>query len=156
MKRYRTLFAQLMACAAAGLLLMTAAPATLAQDRPARAADGNHELADLMIMLQLRHAKLWYAANLANWRLAQYEAERLAATFDRAGDLGPALPFDGGEVQGRIAEAISAQDVASFDEAFRDLTNACNACHQAAAVEFIEIRVPVRSSPYSNQVFGAP
>lgn len=127
-----------------------------AQDRPNDPAVSEDSLGDIMILVQLRHAKLWYAAKLGNWRLAAYEAERLSATLQRATRFRPDLPFADCNQVDLVADAIAATDEPSFDSAFRDMTDWCNSCHQAADVEFIAIRVPTRTSPYSNQVFGTP
>jgi hypothetical protein len=40
-------------------------------------------LADLMLLTQLRHFKLWYAHSLDNWKLAAYELAQFEATISR-------------------------------------------------------------------------
>jgi len=138
----------------AATLPLAVASAAFAQEQPATPAHHGAGISDVMIIVQLRHAKMWYAAKLKNWPLANYEATRIAATLQRAEDLRPDLPFESdGEVEA-VIEAIAAQDETAFDDAFHQLTEACNACHQAADVGFIAIRVPLRASPYSNQVFA--
>lgn len=129
--------------------------ATSAQEQPERSATDGADLANLMMFVQLRHAKLWYAANLGNWPLAAYEVDRLSASFRQAAHLRADLPFDD-DVASALTAAIAAQDAASFEDAFRGMTDTCNACHDAAGFGFIAIRVPARSSPYSNQMFASP
>lgn len=141
-------------CRAAVIVPLTSAPfLALAQEQSEQPASHAANLGDLMIVAQLRHAKLWYAAKLGNWPLAAYEADRLSATLQRASSLRPDLAT---EPAAPIAEAIAAQDQAAFDDAFHEMTNRCNSCHMAADVGFIQIRVPARASPYSNQIFGDP
>jgi hypothetical protein len=41
-------------------------------------------LGDMMAAIQLRHAKIWYAAKLKNWDLADYELRRLEANLKQA------------------------------------------------------------------------
>ena len=132
------------------------AGATFAQDRQDGLAERDTRLADLMVIIQLRHAKLWYAAKLENWPLAAYQIDLLSVALEEAAELAPGLPFEVDGATAPLAETIAAQDAASFDSAFHTMTDACNGCHATADVGFIEIRVPARASPYSNQVFGAP
>ena len=51
-----------------------------------------------------------------------------------------------------IGEAIKAKDAVKFSETYKELTAACNSCHQAIGREYIVIQVPT-ASPFSNQVF---
>jgi len=48
--------------------------------------------------------------------------------------------------------AIQDKSNARFEAAYRQITVACNQCHQAAGVDFIKVRVPWKS-PYNNQMF---
>ena len=56
-----------------------------------------------------------------------------------------------------IRNAIKAKDGAKFDRAFEKFTSACNSCHEAVGLSFIDMREPLRSpmmtSPFSNQSF---
>jgi hypothetical protein len=53
-------------------------------------------------------------------------------------------------------DAIRTKDGVKFDAAFQKFTAECNNCHKGAGLEFIKIRVPVRSpimtSPLSNVI----
>ena len=114
-------------------------------------------LGDIMTVVQLRHAKVWYAAQLGNWRLAAYELGRLDASLGQAAQLYPDLPASattGAKLStDAVSKAVEAKDLARFTETFEQMTAACNACHKAADRGFIVIRAPTRFSPYSNQVF---
>jgi hypothetical protein len=39
-------------------------------------------IAEIMIMTQIRHAKLWLAGNAGNWELADYQIEELKEGFE--------------------------------------------------------------------------
>ena len=112
---------------------------------------------DVMTIVQLRHAKVWYAAKLENWPLAAYELDKLEESLRQVVSIRPDLSSGSGAEEmlsiDPVANAITAMDPSSFDAAFSGLTDACNACHAAAGLEFIAIRAPTRFSPYSNQVF---
>ena len=151
-----SLFPRLRGMALAAALLAIVPAASFAQDGAAQTTASRTSLGDMMIIIQLRHAKVWYAARLGNWPLAAYEVRQLSATLERAAELNPDLPSSFDAAAEAMMEATSSEDGAAFDTAFRELTASCNACHQAADVGFIEIRVPTRPSPYSNQVFGSP
>jgi cytochrome c553 len=55
-------------------------------------------------------------------------------------------------------DAIKAKDGTRFDRAFESFTSACNSCHEATGLEFIDIRVPrlspIMTSPLSDQSFA--
>lgn len=121
------------------------------------------DLSDLMAITALRHARLSYSAEVSNWKLADYEIAKLRTTFNVAMKLYPVfqdvhqakLIADATEpaVQA-IEKAIKARDLPGFHKSFKDLTNACNSCHEQAKREFIVIQIPYNaSSPYSNQAF---
>jgi hypothetical protein len=116
-------------------------------------------LSELMTITQLRHFKLSYAGRVKNWDLAQYELGKMRNTFAVAAQLYPQFktveqtklieqmtepPLDA------LEKAIQQKNRTAFKQAFRVLTDACNACHRAAGLDFIAIQVPT-SSPFSDQ-----
>src|ERR1700755_1322366 len=67
-----------------------AAAAVRAEDKPAAPApdampvaeEHGPGLGEIMSLQQMRHIKLWFAGNAANWRLADYEIGELGEGFD--------------------------------------------------------------------------
>ncbi len=117
---------------------------------------------DLMTAtIQPRHAKIMHAGREANWPLAKYELHQLQEALDRVVQAWPrwkGLPL-GGMVEAvekgpmaAVEEAIDAKDTEKFIKAFGDLSEGCNACHQAANVGFVVIKSPDASN-FSNQDF---
>jgi hypothetical protein len=119
-------------------------------------------LGDIMGAMQLRHFKLWYAGNVGNWRLVDYELRQIKASFLDAMTLYPNIPEANMTTVIQPAEeirsAIETKDRTKFDQAFEKLTSACNSCHNAVGLDFIEMRVPLTSplmtSPFSDQSFS--
>ena len=119
-------------------------------------------LGDIMGITQLRHFKLWYAGNVKNWALANYELVQINAVFQDAARLFPNVPVADmrsmAQPSEEIRRAIEAKDSAKFENAFKKLTSACNSCHEAAGIGFINMRVPMTSpmmtSPLSDQSFA--
>jgi hypothetical protein len=120
-------------------------------------------LGDLMHALQLRHAKLWFAAREGNWELAAFELHEIHESLDRVArwhadsDDIPMAPSIKAYMQpGRYAldQSIRQRDSTKFAPAFDRLTQRCNECHQAAKHSFIVIRRPV-SDPVGNQSWSA-
>jgi hypothetical protein len=103
-------------------------------------------LGDIMGATQLRHFKLWYAGKLKNWELAGYELGR--------GDQN--IPIENIIIVEKSLQALDSaikdKDGEHFDNAFTDLTAACNSCHRAGQLGFIVIQMPT-ASPFSNQDF---
>jgi hypothetical protein len=114
------------------------------------------KLADLMVSIQLRHIKLWFAGTNQNWDLAGYEVGQIKGSLEDAADLYLDIPVrfvtDTSTPVHAIQEAIEAKDPTKFAKGFKDLTASCNACHQAIGRGFIAIQVPT-ASPFSDQSF---
>ncbi len=119
-------------------------------------------LAVVMELIQLSHFKLWLAGKLRNWRLAEYELLQMKATLQDARILFPnVLKADTSAILQSVEEfrdAINTKDGARFDRAFENFTSACDSCHKAVGLEFIDIRVPrlspILTSPLSDQSFA--
>ena len=119
-------------------------------------------LAVVMQLIQLSHFKLWLAGNLRNWRLAEYELVQMKTTLQDARSLFPSDPKADTSAISQSAEefrdAIKTKDGTRFERAFERFTSACNSCHEAVGLEFIDIRVPrlspIMTSPLSDQSFA--
>jgi len=151
----------------AGIFLASFAPPLVAQQstpQPSAAATEIHKpkLAEIMLMLQVRHAKLSLAGEAENWSLAEFQLEELEEAFEDAQKHHPT--FKEVPVKEMIAtiampavaevkKAVTAKSRTTFVRAFRDLTSACNSCHQAANRGFFVIQRPA-TSPYPNQSFA--
>ena len=118
-------------------------------------------LGDVMIMQQIRHSKLWFAAAANNWELAEHELDGLKQGFADIAKLFPIVyevpvapairALDDNEIV-QLSEAIGTRDRFKFAGAFDKLTAACNACHQVTKHAFIVIQQPI-SPPFNNQSF---
>ena len=123
-------------------------------------------LGELMTFNQMRHAKLWFAGEAGNWKLAQYEVDELGEGFDDVVRYHPThkdspVPIGASvekivrEPLAEVGRAVAAQDRARFERAFDALTDGCNRCHQATNFGFNVVQRPV-SNPFSNQAFEPP
>lgn len=134
--------------------------AALAKSQPPASAP---RLGNIMGMVQLRHSKIWFAGEQANWPLAAYELHELEEDFE---DVEKFHPIHGGDrlPLGQMAaqlpkpaftmlkQAINSGDRAGFAAGFDALTSSCNICHASANVAFNVIQRPA-SSLLSNQDF---
>jgi hypothetical protein len=144
----KSMFAALLAA------LLLGAGLACAQDS-AEEAGGLPHLSEIMAQQQMRHIKLWFAGDAANWPLADYELDQLKDGFDDVakllgGDL--AQQHVGGALSG-LEKAIESKDHAAFVAAFDRLSADCNACHGKLDHAFIVIQRPVLL-PYSDQNFS--
>ena len=104
-------------------------------------------LADLMsTTVQPRHTKLAFAGRYKNWGFAAYELKQLTDAFDRLSiqwpqwRKQPIVELVETMIRDPLFEldiAVKNQNQAQFIVAYAHLTEACNACHQAA------LQVPV-------------
>lgn len=134
--------------------------------RAANSAGYTPELGQIMILTQMRHAKLWFAGQAENWPLASYEIDELQQGFNEAVKTDPkpeGSPIAITEIMtpmtqtamGDLRNAVAAKDKAAFTESFGSLTRACNSCHIATNHPFNVIRQPV-TNPFPNQDFTPP
>jgi len=123
-------------------------------------------LGELMSLNQMRHAKLWFAGEAGNWKLAAYELDELGEGFDDVVryhpthkdspvPIGDAVAKIMREPLSEVARAIEAKDRDRFVRAFDAVTDGCNRCHQATNFGFNVVQRPT-SNPFSNQAFGPP
>jgi hypothetical protein len=127
----------------------------------------NPGFADLMVMLvQPRHLKLYYAGTRKNWELAASESRDLRNAFHRIAVAFPNYLGNGvDEAVGAIIApkmqavdaAIAAADSKQFAKVYNDLTAACNACHTYMEHPFLVIKVPdsATNPVYPDQDFSA-
>jgi hypothetical protein len=143
--------------------MLSACLLTFAQNAPPAAPQAYRPgLGDLMTMtVQPRHIKILLGGHELNWAFAKYELHELQEAFDRVVRVWPrykGLPLGGmvdAIAKGPMADlgkAIDAKDEVAFDAGYEKLTEGCNACHQAANVGWVVIKVPAASS-FPNQDF---
>lgn len=118
---------------------------------------------DIMSTLQMRHAKLWFAAKAGNWELASYELDEIT---EGLAEVAVSHPLFKGQPLAGMLEAVTSQpvnqihravtrhNVRAFARSFDALSRACNTCHQSMGYPFITITRPVRL-PVGNQMFHA-
>jgi hypothetical protein len=120
-------------------------------------------LGEIMTLQQMRHVKLWFAGEAGNWDLAAYEAKELGEGFDDVlafhptHEDAPVAPRDAipRMITGPMADlqaAVGKKDLASFEQKYDALTQACNNCHQAMNFGFNVVQRPT-TNPYTNQAF---
>jgi len=112
---------------------------------------------EFMTGIQSHHAKLWFAGQNQNWKLADFEVHEIMESLDdikkyevdrkesqNIGMLNPAIDS--------INKAIKEKNMAQFKSSYTLLTNTCNNCHVASEFEFNVVKVPDIST-FSNQDF---
>ena len=138
-------------------------PLAVGAQAPSNGPPAYHpSLADLMTTtVQPRHVKLAFAGREKNWVFAAYELKQLSDAFDRLSVQWPQWRRQGiVELVETIVRdplfdldiAIKNQDEAKFAEGYGHLTDACNACHQAALQTPIVIQDP-KESMFPDQDF---
>jgi hypothetical protein len=143
---------------AAPLALQTAsAQDQVAPSAPAAMpAEEQHapSLGDIMTMQQMRHIKLWFAGNAANWPLADYEVDKLGDGFNDVRSLLGHEIVDQhvGKPMEALEKAIDRKDRKAFIAAYDNLTAGCNACHHTLDHAFVAIQRP-NMVPYTDQNF---
>jgi hypothetical protein len=140
----------------------TSAALTAAAQNAAEPQAYRPGLGDLMTMtVQPRHIKIALGGRERNWVYARYELHELQEAFERVVRVWPkykGLPLGGmidaiakGPME-ELGKAIDDKSPAAFDAAYKKLTEGCDACHQAANVGQIVIKVPDASS-FPDQEF---
>ena len=145
---------------AAALLLAPLAAGSQTAPTPPAYRPG---LGDLMTLtVQPRHFKIGLAGAQQNWAYAAYEVHELEEAFERIErqvpkwrefDIPALIASTVKQPLDALEAAAKAKSTPQFDAAYRQLTAACNACHQSANLGMIVIRTPQSDSPFANQDF---
>ncbi|MEO6347519.1 MAG: hypothetical protein ABIO60_06375 [Aquaticitalea sp.] len=112
---------------------------------------------EFMGNIQEHHAKLWFAGENGNWKLADFEINEIKENLeaiqkyetDRAESV--MIPMIEPAIDS-VSNAIQKQNFDQFNSSYNLLTNTCVNCHQATKHEFIQIQVP-NMNTFSNQKF---
>jgi hypothetical protein len=155
---------------ALALLLLAADPSVAVAQQPApNAADAAPvpyvlSMGDMMnTLVQPRHTKLGLAGQAGNWPLAGYalvEIRQVFAGIKKAQPRFRGLPVAElvdaalGPPLNAVDAAIKQQDAKKFTIAYDQLTQGCNACHQAVDHPFVVIKAP-DASVFPDQEFNA-
>lgn len=114
---------------------------------------------EFMSGIQNHHAKLWFAGQNQNWKLADFEIHEIMEAIDdvkkyetdrkesRMIDMiTPALDS--------VNNAIEQRNLQQFNNSYTLLTNTCNNCHKDNDFEFNVVKIP-QMQQFSNQDFKA-
>ena len=140
------------------VVLLAADTVSVAQEKSSQSATSYvPRLSDIMIVIQIRHSKLFYAVKAKNWPLANFQYEQLVSSLRDAEryyprTIPPMTHVD--EIASSLNKAIEVKNEAKFDQAFDELSAGCNRCHEAGDRAFIVIRRPSYPSAFSNEQFS--
>ena len=112
---------------------------------------------EFMSGIQMHHAKLWFAGQNQNWKLADFEVHEIGEALDdiqkfcndrpEVKSIGMInAPIDS------INNAIQQKNQQLFKSSFILLTNTCNNCHRTTKHEFNVVTIPTEL-PVVNQDF---
>ena len=143
---------------------MVAAPVFVAAQTPpeGQAPAYRPGLGDLMTgTVQPRHTKLAFAGREKNWAYAAYELHEMDEAFDRITVVWPIWQrlriVELVETIIRqpmldLGQAIKEKNDSKYAVAYGQLTDACNACHQAAKRGYVVIQQP-KDNMFPDQDF---
>ena len=113
-------------------------------------------MGDLMVtIVQPRHLKLGLAGQARNWDYADYAQHELEEALEtvekhipkwRNLDIGQLMAATVKQPLEEVEKAVKAKNAVAFDAAYRQVTEACNACHRSANLPAIVIKVPDASA----------
>jgi len=124
------------------------------------------ELGEQMLVLQIRHARLWFAGAAQNWTLAAFELQEIKEAFEAIVEQNPdhatfqpqrladILPTMTKAPVLALRDAIDHGSKAEFEKAYDGLSTACSGCHQAAGNDFLVIQRP--TAPLLDNLRAAP
>jgi cytochrome c1 len=123
-------------------------------------------LGEIMAQTATRHAKLWFAGQMGNWPLAEYELDELTEGFGDAAKYHPthkSSPVPLPQLIARtmdapmreLTAAVKTRDGMAFARQYDALTQACNACHLSSNFGFNVVTRPTHN-PFANQSFTPP
>jgi len=139
------------------VLLVARAVSAAEENSGQRATSYVPRLSDIMVVIQIRHAKLFYAVKRGNWPLADFELGQLISSLKEVERYYPLTTPEmtrAEEIGSSLSEAIKSKDEAKFDQAFGEMNAGCNRCHEGSDRAFIVVRRPSYPSAFSNQLYS--
>jgi hypothetical protein len=129
----------------------------LPPDKQVEAIDRQFRGFDMaMFEVNYRYIEMYFAAMEGNWDYALYTGEKMAWAIQNGFERRPKRRANAEgiflrEIYPSVLEAIRKKDIALFKERFDNLRHACNACHGAENVGFIQVGIPqVKHTPAVN------
>ena len=115
---------------------------------------------EFMSAVQIHHAKLWFAGDKQNWKLADFEIHEIKESLDNIQKFLPERKESANiptlyPAIDSVNEAIARQSPASFKSSYAFLTASCNNCHRMSEYDFNVVKAP-DVPPFSNQDFSKP
>ena len=109
-----------------------------------------------MIEVNYRYVEMYFGAIEGNWDYALYTGEKIAWAIQNGFERRQKRRANAEmiflkQVYPEVLDAIRKKDIALFKQRFDTLRQACNACHIAEKVPFIQIGIPTfRHVPMVN------
>ena len=106
-----------------------------------------------MFEVGYRYIEMYFAAIEGNWDYALYTGEKMAWAIQNGYERRPRRRANAEELffkeaYPQVLDAIRKKDIALFKERVDVLRNACNACHTAEKVPFIQVGIPaIKQTP---------
>jgi hypothetical protein len=98
-----------------------------------------------MVETGYRYTELYWAGRDRNWGYAEYQLGKIETAIANGLERRPKRAASAAALEGPVDDvrkAVAESDPAAFDVAFAALTEACNACHRAEGVGFVNVRPP--------------
>ena len=114
-------------------------------------------LGEFMGSIQTHHAKLWFAGQNQNWKLANFEINEIKEALEDIGKYcadrteSKSIGMINGPID-TLTKSIEQKNIQQFKNNYILLTNTCNNCHRQTEHEFNVIIIPT-TPPLSNQKF---
>jgi cytochrome c553 len=122
------------------------------------------DVGEVMLGVHLHFAKLFYAGEAKNWKLAEFEIKEIEENLDTVTTLRP--KENGVNLQGvadgfkqtqlaAMQNAVAKQDLDQFHKTYKESMATCNGCHHATGRPFLVVTLP-KAPPVSNQQWEPP
>jgi hypothetical protein len=101
-----------------------------------------------MFEVNYRYTEMYFAGIEGNWDYALYTGEKIAWAIQNGYERRPRRRANAEEIffkgpYPEVLDAIRKKDIKQFKDRFDVLKSACNACHTAEKVGFIQVGTPV-------------
>lgn len=122
------------------------------------------DVGEVMLGVQVHLAKLFFAADAKNWKLAEFEIHEIEENLETASALRPTengvnlINVVDAFKQTQLAamrQAVAHQNPDQFAKAYQESMATCNGCHQTTGRPFLVITRPT-APPVWNQQWAPP
>lgn len=119
---------------------------------------GGIHLADVMVELGRRYSAIWFAGQVGNEPMVEYQIHEIEEMYDEVAEASPTengvdvasrLQSDVVEPLEGLSAAAGESDIGGFEKTYTNIMDNCESCHADTGHDYLNLKKP-EYNPYPN------